>query len=355
MNHPYHNAPDHRRWSKAVASIPLPAVDPVLQGSFRINASTKIATAGSCFAQHIGRHLSLRGFNHHVVEKSHPIIPLILAQEYNYGIFSARYGNVYTTRQLVQLVQRAFGLFTPQENVWCDGPRFIDPFRPQIEPDGFSSLEEFHADREQHFECVRRLFKEADVFIFTFGLTEHWHSLMDGATFPVCPGVAGGQFDSNLHGFTNSTVDDVVREFMDFAGYARALNPRLKILLTVSPVPLAATAEDRHVVVATTYSKAVLRVAAEMITKRLDGAYYFPSYEIIAAAHARGAYYADDLRNVTELGVAHVMGLFFEHYAADAGESRSTTPVPPEPDAFLEMSRQVSAVMCEEAALDRRA
>ena len=35
--------------------------------------------------------------------------------------------------------------------------------------------------------------------------------------------------------------------------------PKLRILLTVSPVPLTATAGDDHVLLATTYSKSVLR------------------------------------------------------------------------------------------------
>src|SRR3546814_18373073 len=47
----------------------------------------------------------------------------------------------------------------------------------------------------------------------------------------------------------------------------KAINPRVKVVLTVSPVPLIATYEPAHVLCATTYSKSVLRVAATMLAR----------------------------------------------------------------------------------------
>ena len=102
----------------------------------RITPDTKIATAGSCFAQHIARHLRNSGFNHFVVEPGHPIISASVRAKNNYGLFSARYGNIYTSRQLLQLFQRAFGEFTPLEDVWQEEVDvFLDPFRPSIQPE----------------------------------------------------------------------------------------------------------------------------------------------------------------------------------------------------------------------------
>jgi len=60
-----------------------------------------------------------------------------------YGTFSARYGNIYTARQLLQLVERAYGRFTPDEPVWRrDDGGYGDPFRPRVEPEGFASVAE---------------------------------------------------------------------------------------------------------------------------------------------------------------------------------------------------------------------
>ena len=93
----------------------------------------------------------------------------------------------------------------------------------------------------------------------------------------------------------------------------RRVNSNARAIFTVSPVPLVATYEDRHVLVSTTYSKAALRVAADRVCRASDYAYYFPSYEIVASHASKGAYFADNLRSVTERGVDHVMRLFLRH------------------------------------------
>src|SRR5205823_3059266 len=84
------------------------------------------------------------------------------------------------------------------------------------------------------------------------------------------------------------------------------------------------TAVDRHVLVSTTYSKSVLRVAAQQLTESLDGVHYFPSYEIVTGNFSRGAYFADDLRSILEPGVEHVMSLFFRHATVAGGAATET-------------------------------
>ena len=111
-----------------------------------------------------------------------------IANANSYGLFSARYGNIYTAKQLRQLYQRAFGSFTPIEKVWSyNEDQFVDPFRPRIQPSGFHSMEEFEIDNKEHLAAVRKAFEEMDVFIFTLGLTESWINNQDGAVYPLAP------------------------------------------------------------------------------------------------------------------------------------------------------------------------
>ena len=63
-----------------------------------------------------------------------------------------------------------------------------------------------------------------------------------------------------------------------------------------------------------TASKASLRVPADEAYRRLYFVDYFPSYEIISSASATRNYYAPDLREVEQRGVAHVMRCFSRHY-----------------------------------------
>jgi hypothetical protein len=355
MSHPYKSQPDYAYWGRAVAKIDPSQVDPVVTAAFPIAATDKVATAGSCFAQHIARYLKDNGFNYYVEESCHPMVDGEMAARFNYGAFSARYGNVYTARQLLQLFDRAFGSFDPVEQAWqLDDGAWVDPLRPQIQPGGFRTRRELELDREQHLRHVNRMFRELDVFVFTFGLTECWVAREDGTAYPVCPGVSGGRFDPERYQFINFGVEEVNRDFECFLDKLRAVNPKAKVILTVSPVPLVATAEDRHVLVSTTYSKSVLRVVAEQISRKYADVAYFPSYEIITGNYSRGGYFANDLRSVTEEGVEHVMRLFLRHYAArELG--RNAPPVDREEggkDALMADMQRLVEVNCDEVALD---
>ncbi|GAA4764079.1 GSCFA domain-containing protein [Novosphingobium ginsenosidimutans] len=360
--HPYKQAPAHSFWRRSLADIEPSQVDPVVNFPIRIDPNTRVATAGSCFAQHIARYLRNSGFNYYVTEPGHPILPELVRTKNNYGLFSARYGNIYTARQLIQLVERAYGRFVPVESVWQEADDvFLDPFRPSAQPGGFISQLELELDRTQHLAAVREMLETLDVFVFTLGLTECWMSRQDGAVFPICPGVEGGVFDPDRHVFYNQTLDDVIADMTSFLMMLARINPRAQVILTVSPVPLAATARhDQHVLAATTYSKSVLRVAAETLATRFAHVAYFPSYEIITGAFNRGGYFAPDLRNVVESGVSHVMGLFMKHAtgprmeAGTKNENPSDSSFPAgQGDAYLDLARHVVEVECDEAALDR--
>ncbi len=358
--HAYSDLPGYCFWRESVAQPAAPYVDPVVAAKFKISRSDRVATAGSCFAQHISRSLAAAGFCYLVTETAHPAFNPHFYKDFNYGVFTARYGNVYTARQLRQLIERAYGQFAPVEDVWSgEGVSVIDPYRPLIQPRGFACAAELAADRAQHFAAVRRAVEQMDVFVFTLGLTEAWVSARDGAVFPLCPGVAGGEFDPARCEFRNFGVGEVVDDLAWTIEFIAARNPDAKVILTVSPIPLAATAENRSVLASTTYSKSVLRVAAEQISQRYAHVAYFPSYEIITGAYARGAYFAADLRTVTEEGVDHVMRLFMKHYASDTAEA--SPQADGRKDLAGEESRRLATqmeaaarVVCEEEMLGRR-
>jgi hypothetical protein len=353
--HPYRSLPESSFWRKAVARPQASDVDPVTSFTLKIDRETKVATAGSCFAQHIARHLAACGFNYFVPEPGHGILPEAVRKSHGYGLFSCRYGNIYTARQLWQLFERAFERFEPREDSWSKGPDvWLDPFRPTAQPGGFISNEEMRADRRQHLAAVRRMFEEVDVFVFTLGLTECWRSRADGAVFPVCPGVEGGTFDPEQHEFYNQPLEDIIDDLVRLREALAEINPSAAILLTVSPVPLVATADPlQHVLTATTYSKSVLRVAADIMRRRFDNVHYFPSFEIVTGAHARGRYFADDLRNVLEPGVEHVMRLFMKH-ASGSAVGHEARPKPDlKEDDYLKEAEQLVQVECDEIALER--
>lgn len=344
---PYRAQPDHAFWSRAVARVAAENVDPIAAPRFVIGREDRIVTAGSCFAQHISHALKEQGYRYLVSEHG--------PKELNYGVYPARFGNIYTARQLLQLFQRAFGLFAPAEPAWRFEQGFVDPFRPQVQPGGFESVEAMLVDREMHLASVRTMFEQADVLVFTLGLTEGWASDEDGAVFPLAPGVAGTALKPEAIRPVHFTVQQIVDDLNAVLTLACTLNPALRILLTVSPVSLVATISDRHVLSATTYSKSVLRVAAEMVTQQNANVDYFPSYEIITGPQSRGRYFADDLRTILPEGVAQVMTLFSRHYLGDFNAPSLSNSPPPRaitPAAMAEHAG-LQGVICDEEAIDR--
>jgi len=311
---PYSSIPAHQRWRSAVAD-PAPAdVDPVVAPRFRLKQDDRVASIGSCFAQHISRQLKAAGLNYYVTGPPPSDLGAEEAVRRGYGMFSARYGNVYSARQLDQLFARALGEDCYDEPPWVrpDG-RFADPFRPSVEPEGFDNEAALALSRRTHLVAVREMMEGLDVLVFTLGLTEAWRSTRTGAVFPIAPGVVAGEWDANAFEFVNFGVDEVVRDLSGAIAKVRSVNPGARFIFTVSPVPLIATYEPRHVLSATTYSKAVLRVAADLVCRAEPSADYFPSYEIVSSAFSRGGYFEADLRNVTPAGVDHVMRLFLKH------------------------------------------
>jgi hypothetical protein len=357
MTNPYRSLPDNAFWRRAVQKPAVADLDPVGRFDLSLGKSTKVATAGSCFAQHIARHLRQSGYHYYVAEAGHPILPREVRDRHNYGKFSARYGNIYTARQLVQLMRRAWGEFFPAEDFWLQAEGvYLDPYRPTVQPGGFVSLAEMHADRRQHLQAVRTMFENLEVFVFTLGLTECWINAEDGAVFPLCPGVEGGVFDSERHRFMNQTVSEVMADMCEVIDRLSIINPQARVVLTVSPVPLMATAEPQaHVLSATTYSKSVLRAAAGELCARYAHVQYFPSYEIITGNYSRGRYYAADLRNVTEEGVSHVMRTFLAHISGSAAlVARVDSPAPTdEQDGFISNVSAFVETECDEVLLDK--
>lgn len=312
--HPYADLPDHAFWRQAVSRVAWNALDPVIEDRPIIDRQSAVASAGSCFAQHVARYIQKAGYRYLVTEKR---------EGAETALFSACYGNIYTARQMLQLAKRAYGLMNDggDKNFWR-GPKnglWLDALRPEA-AGPWTALESAARDRLKHLACVRRIFEEADIFVFTLGLTECWAAKADGLVYPAAPGVLA-EADLEDFEFLNFTVADVVADFLDFLAIMRTKNPEVKIILTVSPVPLRATASGQHVLVANSYSKSVLRAAAEEIRRSAEGIYYFPSYEIFTGSYNGGRFYQSDLREVTAAGVDLAMRLFLRHFTVGGREN----------------------------------
>lgn len=362
-NHPYKNLPESSYWAPAVGQRNMFDIDSLWSPKFAIGAKDQVATFGSCFAQHISRGLKANGLKWLNAEPGPDVLDEAEQAKFNYGIFSARTGNIYTASLLHQWARWAASGEAEPAEIWTKDGRFYDPFRPNIEALGFASEAEMRLSRTATVKAFLRCMSTADVFVFTFGLTESWFNRAHGYEYPLCPGTVAGDFDAEMHEFVNQDYNQIRREMVSAIKLLRTSNPAMRILLTVSPVPLTATMSGNHVLVANMEAKSVLRAVAGSLTKQFAFVDYFPSYEIISAFPFRGTFFETNQRSVNHAGVAHVMKCLFDalgtsgegastpaadHRASSkAGERRRTDPRAARKTA----AKDADEVVCEEALL----
>lgn len=352
---PYSSLPPTAFWRTAIAETDSFGLSGLWASRWVLPADSRFATYGSCFAQHISRALSERKIGWIDAEPAPGRTPDAVAKAYNYGVFSSRTANIYTAAQLLLLTRLACGEAPADEpEFWEQGGRVYDSLRPAIEPDGFAGLDEARLSRAAMVRAFRRSFTDADVFVFTLGLTEGWESRETGQPYAMCPGTTAGTFDAARHVFRNYAYPEIHAAMQQAFALMRGVNPGLRFLLTVSPVPLTATASGQHVLVATTYSKSVLRAVAGDLAAADEGVDYFPSYEIVTGGRSRADFFEDNMRSVRPEGVAHVMQHFFAGLRMD-GANRAR---PPAAGPAKARRRQARAAMrqedlaCEEAILE---
>lgn len=330
QKNPYTDLPKSAFWKTGVTQGNPYSMEEIYKKKFNISSDEKIAAAGSCFAQHISSHLKKNGYDVIDLEPPPPGLPKELHQKFGFSMYSARYGNIYTVRQLLQLAQEAAGEWSPGNFIWRKEGKFYDALRPAVEPYGLDSEEEVLIHRQFHVSRVKEMLENLSVFIFTLGLTEMWVHKRSGTVYPTAPGTLSGEFDANLYEFKNAKFGEIVSDFKQFKMMLTKIRKKrpFKILLTVSPVPLTATASGKHVLLSSVFSKSTLRSVAGHLSDEDSDIDYFPSYEIVTNPRLHSTAFTHNLRSVRNETVDIVMRHFFnEHPAVERRIEKSTSDI----------------------------
>jgi hypothetical protein len=168
--------------------------------------------------------------------------------------------------------------------------------------------------------------REAGAFVFTLGLAEIWEDPQTGGVF--WRGVPKDMYRADRHVFRLSSVAENEQNLLQIVELIRRVNTTAPIVLTLSPVPLAATFRDISCVTADCVSKSTLRVAIDSVmAKDLEGVYYWPSFEIVRwlGPHlpwpAYGFDHGRNSRHPTPYLVALIMDAFIESFYTPAAVS----------------------------------
>lgn len=296
---PYSEQAEQYFWKTGVAKIDLGKVPFQSIHNLLISEdNSSISSVGSCFAQHVGKWM---------IENNYPFNRSKLDSR---QISSFAFGNVYTPRCFLQWLtldpahSHRFDIFYDK-----NAERYIDLLRPNVHPDGFSSEE---ALRKARISAKNELFDTltaTNVLIFTLGLTEAWKDI-DDVFYPSCPGVIAGEFNDEIFTFHQFNYNEIKSDLLLIKDIIQGINPQIKVILTVSPVPLTATASDKHILVASQYSKSVLRAVAGYLADNDEVFEYFPSFEIITVNNVNDFRFNENRRTVSSQAIEYVMSHF---------------------------------------------
>jgi len=224
-----------------------------------VSSQSKVIAFGSCFAEYFIRFLAAHGYNHWTApaERHAPSEENLLLS------LGQTFENVFV---VLQQFRWAFGEFTPQEGMWITKDKVC-----------------FEATEERRSK-VRSTLTQANVVVITLGLSEVWFDQIENE--PLWRTMPERLYEPGRHVFKLATVIETERALLELDRLIQKHCSRLKVILTVSPIPLLATFRNQSPITANQVSKSILRVSLDsfMTSSTVIGSgryFYFPSYELV--------------------------------------------------------------------------
>ncbi|HLP70111.1 MAG TPA: GSCFA domain-containing protein [Rhizobium sp.] len=240
-----------------------------------------ITAFGSCFAAEVTRFLYREGYQ-------------VFGRDMKLNSYVVRSGEgIVNSAAIRQQFEWAFEGKAPKIELWHDKDGVPGDYSDDVR------------------KATQEIFEKSDIFILTLGLSEVWYDKPTGEIF--WRAIPKRDFDPNRHGFrvlgATENLDNLRRTYE----LIRAHRPNATVIMTLSPVPLAATFRPVSCITANSVSKASLRVAIDELMREVgpssqSGLYYFPSYEMVTSFLRDPM--KDDFRHPTDATVEFIMQTF---------------------------------------------
>lgn len=246
-----------------------------------IKIEAPILSMGSCFAQIIGDQLS----------------------KYKFRISANPFGIIYNPISIFQLLEYACLKKYPENDGYLQnqGIHLNYYFHSDISDLDPSTLRE---KITQKINETHHFLNKTEWLLMTFG-TAYVYQLRESKNIVAnCHKMPAQFFEKRL-----LTESEIVEGFDRTYQLLKAINPDLKLILTVSPV--------RHIrdeLVQNTISKSLLRLAVDKICKKTEEADYFPSFEMMIDDLRDYRFYGPDLIHPNELAKNYIWEKFMSRY-----------------------------------------
>lgn len=247
-----------------------------------VTKATPILAFGSCFASNIRVHLQDRGYN-------------VLTNKSSKAHVTKMGDGLLHTHAILQQFEWVWENKVPVAPLW-------DQYNP----------EEFGFNEPARIE-TKELFETAELFIITLGLSEIWFDEPTGEVFWRVP--PREKIDPARHKFRVASFSETKENIHRICQLIQTHNSSAKIVITVSPVPLAASFRELSALSANAASKSIVRAAVDEFFREeaqdSERLFYFPSYDVVTSAFDNQFF--PDRRHVN-LEVLDFNMKVFEHY-----------------------------------------
>lgn len=245
-----------------------------------INNKTKFYTMGSCFARNIHRSLLNNGFQSYHMEISETI------------------NTTFANRAFID---------------WLDNKSQNTSITKRFEellPSGSSSINTIE------------IIKNSDVFILTLGVAYAFFDKINGEFVLPRPTQLNSRALAEKYDYRLTSVSENIENVQYLISYIRKISPNIKVIVTVSPVPIIASFGHPSCVQADCLSKSTMRLVADQIVNAsgIKEILYWPSFEIFrwAGSSSSNYYAADDGASwhVSEDKVGQTIASFIDIFSA---------------------------------------
>ena len=201
---------------------------------------TKFFTMGSCFARSISKTLIKQGFTSNHMEITEFV------------------NTTFANRAFVDW------LTDHSDNISANA-RFKELLPP-------------HWSAENTIQIIR----DSDVFIMTLGVAPAFFDRKTGEFILPRPSSLNSRMLAEQYNYRTTTVQENVDNVLYLIKFIRSLSSKIKIIITVSPIPMAASFEYESCIQADCLSKSIMRLVAHEVVNnsKIANILYWPSFEI---------------------------------------------------------------------------
>ena len=242
-----------------------------------ISLNSRIVTLGSCFAEVMGQRLA----------------------NYKLTVLNNPFGTIFNPVSLAKLLTLALNGTLPDEN------RYVEHAGIWYHYDFHSSLWASSQDalRDTLKSCLVQTadaIRQADFLLLTLGTAVVYRHIETGKVVANCHKMPGTLFEKYLY-----QIDHLRDDMTRLMKTLHKANPKLKVLLTISPVR-----HTRDTLPLNSVSKATLRVLAHELTVWNNWIMYFPAFELMMDDLRDYRFYEADMIHPNAQAHDYIFGKF---------------------------------------------